>query len=66
MRKEWIAFACAVACLIAIPIVVNALACKLGRTLDEEHRIRAFLYSCANGALIATIFCLWLLGGNEK
>lgn len=61
MKRQWIAFACAVACLIVIPFVVNALACKLSRTLDEEHRIRALLYSCVNGALIATIFCFWLL-----
>lgn len=57
--KELIA--CAAACLVAIPFVVNALACKLGKTLDEEHRIRAFLYFCVNGVLIATIFWLWLL-----
>lgn len=62
MNRKWIAFAGAVACAVAIPVVVNVLACKLGRTLNEQHRIDAFLYCCVCGALIVTIFWLWLLG----
>ena len=62
MKSEWIAFAGALACLIAVPFVVNTLAAELARTLDEEHRIRALLYFCVNATLIATLFGLWLLG----
>lgn len=62
MNREWIAFACAVACLIVVPFVANALASRLGRTPDEERWIQALLYGCVNAALIVTIFWLWILG----
>lgn len=62
MNREWIAFTCAVVCTVAIPFVVNALACKLGRTLGEECQTRAFLYLSVDVVLLVMIFCFWLLG----
>jgi len=65
MRTQQIAFVCAVACVIAIPLIVNALAARLGKTLSDERRIQALLYCCINAALLVTIFYLWLVGGKE-
>lgn len=62
MNREYTAFACAVACAVAIPFVVNALAAKLSEMPTEERWIRALLYCCVNVALLVTIFRLWLLG----
>lgn len=61
MKREWIAFACAVVCLIAVPVVINALVSRLDGTFTEKRGAAAFLYFCGCVVLLVTIFCLWLL-----
>jgi len=66
MQKKLVAFACAAACLTAIPFVIDTLASRLGRALDDGHLIRAILYFCVCATLIVTIFGLWLLEGKVQ